>query len=418
MIVCKDKNRSPTRRSTSYLNSFPVMRFLYLVAGGSLIWIASSRPVLAQEPAASTMTRQQLIAEGEKMADAQLTQLNGERKIAIDWVAGVMWAGYADFSHVSSKRDYAAAIERVGEQFQWKPILRPKNPMHADDLCIAQAFLDAYVALPSPAKLAASQSRFDAVCNAIDQGTNKDGPPKTDRSELIWWWSDALFMAPPSMSRLSAITHDPKYLRAMDAEWAQTADLLYDKEEHLFYRDSRFFNDKTANGHKVFWTRANGWVFAGLARTLRFMPRDFANRARYETIFNDMAVKLASLQQPDGTWYPSLLDAAQYPDPETSGTALDCFAFAWGINNGLLDRATYLPVVEKAWSALLAARRPDGLLGYVQGVADRPKPVKADGTQLYATGAFLMDVCELADLAPLTVPAPPKLSIPNQGKAK
>ena len=125
-----------------------------------------------------------------------------------------------------------------------------------------------------------------------------------------------------------------------------------------------------------------------------------------------MAVKLASLQQADGTWYPSLLDAAQYPDPETSGTALDCFAFAWGINNGLLDRATYLPILEKAWSALLAARRPDGLLGYVQGVSDRPKPVTADGTQLYATGAFLMDVCELADLAPLTVPAPPKLSIP------
>jgi len=68
-------------------------------------------------------------------------------------------------------------------------------------------------------------------------------------------------------------------------------------------------------------------------------------------------------------------------------------------------------------SALLAARRPDGLLGYVQGVSDRPNPVKADGTQLYATGAFLMDVCELADLAPLTVPAPPKLSIPEAEKA-
>jgi hypothetical protein len=49
----------------------------------------------------------------------------------------------------------------------------------------------------------------------------------------------------------------------------------------------------------------------------------------------------------------------------------------------------------------------------VQGIADRPKEVKADGTQLYATGAFLMAVCELADLAPLSVPAWPKLAIPD-----
>ena len=125
-----------------------------------------------------------------------------------------------------------------------------------------------------------------------------------------------------------------------------------------------------------------------------------------------MAAKLASLQQADGTWHPSLLDPDQFTDPETSGTALDCFAYAWGINNGLLDRATYLPVATKAWAALLAARRPDGLLGYVQGVGKAPGVVKPDGTQLYATGAFLMDVCELSKLAPITIPPAPQLAIP------
>ncbi len=373
--------------------------------------------VCTQQFAGRTLGRAELIAEGETMADAQLAPFNDKKKIAIGWVEGVMWAGYADFSHVSTKTSYAAALERVGEQCKWQPILNPKSPMHADDLCIAQAFLDADAARPSPARLAGCQTRFDAVCDAIDQGTNKSGPPGAKQPELIWWWCDALFMAPPSMARLSAMTHDPKYLRAMDVEWSQTADLLYDKEEHLFYRDSRFLTEKTAHGHKVFWSRANGWVFAGLARTLRYMPAKFGARARYETIFQEMAGRLASLQQADGTWPPSLLDADQYPDPETSGTALDCFAFAWGINHGLLDRATYLPVVAKAWSALLTARRPDGLLGYVQGVSDRPAPVAADGTQLYATGAFLMAVCELAHLAPLTVPAPPKLSIPDAGRS-
>jgi len=212
-------------------------------------------------------------------------------------------------------------------------------------------------------------------------------------------------MAPPAMARLSVITKDPKYLNAMDKEWSRTADLLYDKDEHLFFRDNSFLSKLTKNGQKIFWSRGNGWVFAGLARTLTYIPSDSPVRAKYVTIFKDMAAKLASLQQPDGTWRPSLLDPDQFPDPETSGTALNCYAYAWGINNGLLDRATYLPVAAKAWGALLAARRSDGLLGYVQNVGDSPASVKPDGTKLYATGAFLMDASELSKLAPITVPA-------------
>jgi hypothetical protein len=123
-----------------------------------------------------------------------------------------------------------------------------------------------------------------------------------------------------------------------------------------------------------------------------------------------MAAKLASLQQPDGTWRPSLVDPEEFPDSEMSGTALDCFAFAWGINNGILDRATYIGVAEKAWAALLASRRADGVPGYVQQVGGGPAAVSATGTQLYATGAFLMAAGQLASLAPVDIPPPPRLT--------
>jgi rhamnogalacturonyl hydrolase YesR len=36
----------------------------------------------------------------------------------------------------------------------------------------------------------------------------------------------------------------------------------------------------------------------------------------------------------------------------SSGTAFYCYAFALGINNGLLDKEKYLPVVVKAWNFL------------------------------------------------------------------
>jgi len=389
--------------------------FIGIAAFTATTVVAQDSPTTASAPGA-TMSRQQIITEGEKMADAQLAQLAG-KKPDIDWVAGVMWAGYADFSHVSSKTAYTDAISDLGSKVQWTPpLLHRGDPNHADDLCIGQAFLDAYATKNDPARLAPTQSRLDALCAAIDQENISNAPGEKPK-RLIWWWCDSLFMAPPGLARLSVVTKNPQYLEALDKEWWRTADLLYDKDEHLFARDATYLGKLAKNGKKIFWSRGNGWVFAGLARTLTYLPPDYPSRDKYVTIFKDMAVKLASLQQADGTWRPSLLDPGQYPDPEASGTALDCYAFAWGINHGILDRATYLPVAAKAWAALLAARRPDGLLGYVQGVAKAPDFVKADGTQLYATGAFLMDVCELSQLAPLVVPPAPQLYISAQENA-
>jgi aldose 1-epimerase len=357
---------------------------------------------------AGTMSREEFVAAAESMADVQLAQL-ANKKPDIDWVPAVMWAGIADLSHLSSKSTYSKAIDQLGQQVHWTPLLRPAFPNHADDLCICQTFLDACATQNDPAKLAPSQSRINAVSNFIE---HKEPPyvPGAKGAQLTWWWCDALFMAPAGHARLSAITKDRKYLDAMEKEWWRTAGLLYDKEEHLFYRDSTFLGTRTKNGKKVFWSRGNGWVFAGIARTLVYMPRDYPSRPRYEALFKDMAAKLASLQQPDGTWHASLLDAGEFPYSESSGTALDCFALAWGIDNGLLDRATYLPIAAKAWAALMAARRPDGLLGYVQGVGKAPGPATANGTQPYATGAFIMAACELSRLAPITVPSPPLLT--------
>ena len=76
--------------------------------------------------------------------------------------------------------------------------------------------------------------------------------------------------------------------------------------------------------------------------------------------------------------------------PETSGTAFFCYALAWGINNETLDRDTYLPAVQKAWTGLVAKVTPQGRLGYVQKVAGAPGPVNPDDTHEYATGALLL----------------------------
>src|SRR5437667_47796 len=82
------------------------------------------------------------------------------------------------------------------------------------------------------------------------------------------------------------------------------------------------------------WRRRNGWVFAGMARVLAELPADHADRARYITLYREMAEKITALQGEDGYWRASLLDPVSRPNPETSGTGFFVYGLAWGINHG------------------------------------------------------------------------------------
>ena len=148
----------------------------------------------------------------------------------------------------------------------------------------------------------------------------------------------------------------------------------------------------------MFWGRGNGWAVAGLARVLQYLPKDHPDRPRYETLFTEMAAKIAALQQPDGLWRASLLDPASYPLKETSGSGFFCFALAWGVNNGYLDRATYRPAVEKAWTALAGCVQPDGKLTHVQPIGADPKQFDPEATEVYGVGAFLLAGSEIYKL--------------------
>jgi rhamnogalacturonyl hydrolase YesR len=206
-------------------------------------------------------------------------------------------------------------------------------------------------------------------------------------------------MGPPAWIRLYKATDDRRYLEFMDKEWWATSDFLYDKEEHLYFRDSTYFEKREANGKKIFWSRGNGWVMAGLARVLEILPRDFPNRSRYEQQFKEMAAKIASLQQEDGLWRSSLLDPASYPLKETSGSGFYTFALAWGINHGLLDRDKYAPVVRKGWTGLVGCVKPDGKLEHVQPVGADPKKFEPTSNDVFGAGAFLLAGTEVYRLA-------------------
>ena len=219
-----------------------------------------------------------------------------------------------------------------------------------------------------------------------------------NREKPLWWWCDALFMAPPVLAKLSRATGDRKYLDFMDRQWWITSGLLYSPSNHLFFRDQSFLDKHEANGSSLFWSRGNGWVFAALARVLTEMPQDYPSRPKYLAQYKEMAEELAGLQGTDGLWRPGLLDAAAYPLPENSGSAFFVYGLAWGINNGILDRAKYQPAVQKGWAGLLSH-----LPGWPAGLhpADRGSPngYRAVSSYVFGSGAFLLAGSEVYRLA-------------------
>ena len=112
-----------------------------------------------------------------------------------------------------------------------------------------------------------------------------------------------------------------------------------------------------------------------------------------------MAARILALQQGDGLWRASLLDPESYPGGEVSGSGFYCYALAWGINNGLLDRQTYQPAVQKAWRALTQCVDNNGRVGWVQPIgADPRKNFNAESWEVYGTGAFLLAGSEVIKL--------------------
>lgn len=270
----------------------------------------------------------------------------------------------------------------------------------ADSQACGQPYLDLYALDPQPVRKASIKTRLDLLV----------ANPAADDD---WWWIDAFYMAGPTFARLARVENNPAYFTQLEEMYAymKSAHALFDPARGLWYRDNTAKNRTGANTPQ-FWGRGNGWVIAGCARVLEQLPPGDPRRAEFVSMLQTMAAALLPLQGADGFWRSNLLFPAQYPNPETSCTAFFTYAIAYGVNEGLLDAATYAPVVERAWAGMTTlALNPAGRLGYVQAIGAAPAANTADGQQDYGYGAFLLAGCEilrgLGGPAPITALAGP-----------
>lgn len=249
-----------------------------------------------------------------------------------------------------------------------------------------QVYADLYLLEPEEHKIARAREVMEYQM----------ATPRND----YWWWADGLYMVMPVMTKLYRITGNERYLEKLYDYFHFAKELMYDQDSHLFYRDAKYIYPEhaTTNGKKNFWARGNGWVFAGLAKTLNELPENDPHRDEYIEVYQVMAQSLKASQQEEGYWSRSILDANHAPGYETSGTAFFVYGYLWGLNNGFFTPDQYGEVVERGWNYLTTvALQEDGRVGYVQPIGERARQHKDVGprtTADFAVGAFLLAASE------------------------
>jgi rhamnogalacturonyl hydrolase YesR len=343
----------------------------------------------------SDIMPQAVLTAMQRVADWQLAHPITLRPTG--WICSVGDIGMMALAGISGDPKYRDAMLAKGETNAWVLPQYQGRKYHADDQCYGQVCAELYFLYRENRMIAPMREHFDWII--------ANPPPSRGLANNLgqdqWSWCDALFMAPPAWMRLYAATDDTRYMDFAVTNWWRTADYLYDKDEHLFFRDSSFFTKTEANGKKIFWSRGNGWVFAATVRMLQYLPMNSPERPHFEQLFKDMAAKILSLQKPDGMWRASLLDPDSYPMPEASGSGMFIYGLAWGVNQGLLDRAACEPAVRKAWQGLVGCVDADGKLTHVQPAGSAPVKFAEDSTAPYGGGIFLLAGSEVYRMAVL-----------------
>jgi rhamnogalacturonyl hydrolase YesR len=327
------------------------------------------------------LSRREIAKAINLVAEWQLNRMPVEPQV--DWTWAALYDGFMAVPDKVAGNRYKQAMFRIGDQLHWQPGPRV---MHADDQAVGQMYMEQYFLHKDAKMMDPMRARLDAEIAT---------PDPTDPKRPLWWWCDALFMAPPVYADMAAATGDRKYLASMDHEWDVTTALLYDRSKHLYFRDASYLGQHEKNGAPLFWSRGNGWVIGGIVRVLKELPPDSPLRPKFIALLKEMAAEMLSIQSKDGLWRPGLLDSDAYPLPEISGSAFITYAMAYGVNEGILDRATYWPAVERAWAGMLKLVYADGRLGCIQPVGAAPGAFTETTSYVYGVGAYLLASSEI-----------------------
>ena len=332
----------------------------------------------------------------KKWPDVGKTIVTNKERPSNIWTRSVYYEGLMALHEIFPRKEYYKYAEDWADFHNWG--FRSGNiTRNADDYCAAQTYLDLYQLEPKPEKLKNTRACMQKFLHT----------PQVDD----WSWVDAIQMGMPVFAKMGVVENDERYFEKMYDIYMFTRNHhgengLFNEDDGLWWRDADFAPPyQEPNGEDSYWSRGNGWVIGALAKVLSIIPEDAPHHEQYVEDLQAMASALKKVQRKDGFWNVSLHDESHFGGPELSGTALFVYAMAYGVNNGLLDKEKYLPVIEKGWNAMAnESLHENGFLGYVQSTGKEPKdgqPLSYDKVpdfEDYGLGCFLLAGSEVYKL--------------------
>jgi unsaturated rhamnogalacturonyl hydrolase len=306
------------------------------------------------------------------------------------WDGGAYCTGIMAMHRLTKDTAYSNFATKWAAKWKWMPAVKLLTAL-ADDICCCQTYCELYMNNPGP--------QSDSMI--ANTRTNLDSLFLVNKKPL-WDWADAMYMAPPAVSRYCKAIKNNAYIDSMNRYYWAVSKNLYDTTYHLWYRDGGAKNKPAANGKPEFWSCGVAWVFGGITRVLQDMPLSHPSRPQWVKQFQEMAAAIKAAQgfttACPGLWTTSMCDHTQWPDPESSGSAFFCFGMTWGINNKILDSAQYIDCVRKAWKDLVANVGSDGRLQRCENVDVKPASINIGNSSVEGEGAFMQAAEQLHEL--------------------
>ena len=239
---------------------------------------------------------------------------------------------------------------RLGERDEVARLLSPYLEGTQDSFARpSQSSLASHLLFFEYARRAGDDRAKALVLRAAASGFTEGGELR-ESMPLNGGWSDSMFMDVPILARAGALTGERRYFD-MAARHVAFMQRIVLRPDGLYRHQA---------SAEAAWGRGNAFAGLGLALTLSEFPKDHAEYPRLLSSYRAHMTALARFQDENGMWRNVIDRAGAYP--EYSATAMIATAMLRGIRNEWIERETYEPLIQKAWTAILARTGPEGRL--------------------------------------------------------
>jgi len=259
------------------------------------------------------------------------------------------------YGHEFTQPNYIGAVAlvsrlRLGERDDVARLLAPYLEGAQDSFARpSQSSLASHLLFFEYARRSGDDRAKALVLRAAASGFTENGELR-DFMPLHGGWSDSLFMDIPILAMAGSLTGERRYFDMAARHHAFMQQIV--RRPDGLYRHQM--------SAEAAWGRGNAFPALGLALTLSEFPKDHPDYPRLLESYRRHMAALARFQDENGMWRNVIDRPGAYP--EYSATAMIATAMVRGVRNGWIDRATYEPLIDKAWKAILGRTSADGLL--------------------------------------------------------